>query len=81
MISKGFKLQLEISPVVEVNCIFKSAGISASPSSDEIWRYGLAIDGCHLLLKQWLGIYIISAQSEEEKFVVAQRPERANVKN
>lgn len=58
---------------MEVSHIFKSAGISASPSSHEFWRYCLVIDGCHLLFKQWLGIYIILPQNNEEKLIVAQR--------
>lgn len=65
---------------MEVSCIFKSAGISASPSSDKYWRHGLVIDSCHLHLKQWLGMYIIP-QNEEEKVIVAQKAEMANVKN
>lgn len=66
---------------MEVSCIFKREGISASPSSDEFWRHSLVIGGCHLHLKEWLGIYIISPQNKEEKFRVAQKAEKANVKN
>lgn len=65
---------------MEVSCIFKSTEVYASSSSDDFWRYGLVIDGCHLFLEQWLWFYIISPQNKEEKFIVFQRAEMANVK-
>lgn len=62
-----------------IDCIFERAGISASPSSDEFCRCSLVVGGCHLILKLWLRIYVISRQ--EGEFIVAQGTDVANLKN